>query len=596
MPTLREVTRGVAGLVPRVLPVAAAARTLFFARPTTERSIAWYVARAAERWPDLDAVRTPEGAITFRELDHDANRLANGLRRLGVRQGDNVVLMLENRIEYLMTLAAISKLGAAAVLINTQQRQDVLVHSLNACAPSAFVVGEECVGAVEEVRASVPALDGGRAVWFSDRRGGGVPGGYHDADVLLRENDPVPPWLAEPMKLGDTAYYVFTSGTTGLPKASVMSHLRWEKAGRVFGRLAFRLKPGEAVYAPLPLFHNNALTIGFGMCLIHGAAFATRRRFSASQFLADCERFRAKGFIYIGEVPQYLMALPESPNDAAHAPLLALGNGLRTNVWSAFKRRFNVREVYEIYAASEMNISFLNILNLDETVGVCPASWALVKYDPETGLPLRNAEGRLEEVAHGEPGLLIAEVTKRYTYDGYSDAAASETKLVRDAFKDGDVWFVSGDLLRDVGYWHLQFVDRIGDTFRWKGENVSTLEVERAFAGLPGMRECTVVGVEVPGQPGRAGLAAVVGDAGMDPTAWLEVLRGQLPAYAIPVFVRRVESLSVTGTFKHRKVELRREGADPTRVTDPLWVLDGNAYVPLDRSRWERLASGEFRL
>lgn len=592
----RDLLRGAVRLLPKAEPLLETGLHLLLAEPGTRRSIPWYLERAARRWPDHDAVRTHEGALTYRELSERSNRFAHGLLRRGVRPGTTVALLAENRAEYLLCLAAVLKAGAVCAVINTQQRREVLAHSLRVAAPVLALVGDELLGAFDEAAAGGAAPPVVRVPRAGDAATSAKPDPREALSDLERGEPATLPWPAEGLRLGDTAYLVFTSGTTGDPKAARMSHQRWEKAAHVFGGACLGLRPGQAIYAPLPLYHNNALTIAWGSALVHGATLLTRPKFSARHFMEDCVRLAADAFIYIGEIPAYLLETPPSPFDRAHKPLKALGNGLRPEAWHRFRRRFAVDEIYEFYGASEMNISFLNLFNVDESVGVCPASWALVAYDVDTGLPRRDARGRLTKVPRGEPGLLVAEVTHRYPYDGYSDAAASEAKLVRSAFRRGDVWFVSGDLLRDVGYGHLAFVDRLGDTFRWKGENVATLEVERACQKIPGVNGAVVYGVSVPGHAGRAGMAALVTEVAFDPSTALRVLARELPSYAVPLVLRLVPGLDHTSTFKKRKGALRDEGFDPRAVTDPLWLRVAGEYVPLDGSLYARLAAGELKI
>ncbi|MEM9488688.1 MAG: AMP-binding protein [Myxococcota bacterium] len=431
---------------------------------------------------------------------------------------------------------------------------------------------------------------------------GGEPSGYSDLDEAARSRPQYCPAITHTLKLGDPCFYIFTSGTTGLPKASIMSHHRWAGAGRSMGVGCLRLSPGETLYAPLPLYHNQALTVGWGSAMISGAALAIRRKFSVSAFWDDCRRHNAGAIVYIGEVPRYLFNRPPRPDDRSHQVRRAVGLGLRNDIWRQFKQRFGVEEVYELYAASELNLAFVNVLNLDCTVGICPLPWALVQYDSDSGEPVRDSRGQMVRAARGEVGLLLAKVTRRYKFEGYTDEAATERKLFRNVFKEGDEWVNSGDLMRNIGFGHLQFVDRIGDTFRWKSENVATGEVERIIHGLPAVTESTVYGVEVPGTVGRAGMAAIVASAGQgaapaefDLGALLDHLRTQLPAYAVPVFVRITDTLQVTGTFKHRKVELRKQGYDPSASSDPIYVLlpRAAAYQSLTAELYQRICAGE---
>ena len=326
-----------------------------------------------------------------------------------------------------------------------------------------------------------------------------------------------------------------------------------------------------------------------------------RRRFSASEFWDDCRRYGATAIAYIGEIPRYLLNRPCASGDRRHAVRKATGVGMRADWWVDFQERFCVEEIYETYSASEANTMFVNVLNLDRTVGFCPTPHALVRYDVERGEIIRDAEGRLVEVADGEVGLLVSEITDRYGFDGYTNAEASEAKLLRNAFVDGDLWYDSGDLLRKIGWGHAAFVDRVGDTFRWKSENVSTSEVERSVNAHTQVVESTVYGVEVPGASGRAGMAAIVASVApesFDMDALVRRCRDELPPYAVPVFVRLRQSLEVTGTFKHRKGALRQQGYDPARSGDPVWYLAAGAdgYTPVTPTVIAALERAEVRL
>jgi acyl-CoA synthetase (AMP-forming)/AMP-acid ligase II len=328
---------------------------------------------------------------------------------------------------------------------------------------------------------------------------------------------------------------------------------------------------------------------------------ALRRKFSAGSFWDDVRRYQANAFCYIGELCRYLMNQPPRADDADNPVEKIIGNGLRPDIWRPFKARFGIDKVYEFYAASEGNIAFVNALNLDCTVGLCPAEYAIVEYDVERDQPVRDARGHLIAVPRGGVGLLVGEVSEKYAFDGYTDPAASERKLIRNAFADGDVWFDSGDLLRDQGFRHAQFVDRVGDTFRWKSENVSTHEVAEVLCGFPAIAEAAVYGVTVPGTEGRAGMAALVapgGPAGFDFAALVRHLAAELPDYAWPRFLRFRQALEVTATLKQRKAHLKQEGFDLAQVGgDPLFLLPpgGATYVPLTAALTDDLAAGRLR-
>lgn len=381
----------------------------------------------------------------------------------------------------------------------------------------------------------------------------------------------------------DKAFYIFTSGTTGMPKASVMTHYRWLRALAGFGGLGLRLHSDDTLYCCLPLYHNNALTVSVGSALNSGAALALGKSFSASRFWDEVISYDATAFVYIGEICGYLLNQPPKPTDRAHKVRVIVGNGLRPAIWDEFTQRFGIPRVCEFYAASEGNTAFVNVFNVSKSTGICPSPVAFVEYDADSGEPARGADGRLRKVKRGEPGLMLSKINALQPFDGYTDKAASEKKLVRNAFKDGDVWFNTGDLMRSQGLGHAAFADRLGDTFRWKGENVATTEVEAAVASNPLIEECTVFGVEVPGAGGRAGMAAVQLKDGkeFDGKALADAFYGHLPAYAVPLFVRVVPELAHTSTFKSQKVDLRKQGYGAD-IEDPLYVLAGRdeGYVP----------------
>jgi fatty-acyl-CoA synthase len=394
----------------------------------------------------------------------------------------------------------------------------------------------------------------------------------------------------------DPAFYIFTSGTTGAPKASVMTHYRWLRAMGGSGAIGMRLKSSDTVYCCLPLYHNTALTVAVSGVISAGATLALGRSFSASKFWDDVTRYDATAFVYIGEVCRYLLNQPERDMDRTNKVRVIGGNGLRPDIWDEFTARFNIPQVFELYGASEGNTGFVNIFHIPKTAGLCPTAVAFVEYDPETGEPVRDENGRVRKVRRGQPGLLLSKITKAQPFDGYTDPEASEKKLIRNAFRDGDVWLNSGDLLRPQGWRHAVFVDRLGDTFRWKGENVATTDVEAAVAADPGVEAVAVFGVKVPGADGRAGMAAAVLKDGteFDGASLAHSVYDRLPGYAVPLFIRVVDSLEHTATVKTKKVDLREQGYGPD-VDDPVYVLNGReeGYVPYYDDYPDEVAAGE---
>jgi citronellyl-CoA synthetase len=606
----REVVRDLRGVLAQPDEVFARARLIgrklpsivqglrYIAKSDKEEalSIATFLEKNARERPDGTALLYEDRRVTHRELDAQAARVAGYLASRGLGKGDAVAIFVENRPELLFAVAGAVRLGAIAAVINTRQRRNVLRHSFALCGARHFVVGEELWDAFAEVRGELGDAGADRVLWLPDDGGGPAPADAVDATVALAAAPDGPTAAEAGVRLGDPCFYIYTSGTTGLPKASIMSHFRWVKAAGAFGLSALDLGADEVLYCPLPFYHNNALTVSWAAAAVSGAALAMRRRFSATHFWDDVRRYHATAFCYIGELCRYLMNQPARPDDADNPVRRIVGNGLRPDIWKAFKQRFGIDEVYEFYAASEGNIAFVNLLNLDCTVGLCPAPYALVRYDIERDEPVRAADGHLQRVGRGEVGLLIAEVSDKYAFDGYTDRTATEKKLLRDVFRPGDVWFNSGDLLRDLGFRHAQFVDRVGDTFRWRGENVSTNEVAEVLATFPAIAEATVYGVQVPGTEGRAGMAALVlRDGGeLDFAALAEHVCSQLPGYAVPVFLRVRRELEVTSTFKQMKGELRKDGYDPSRTGEPVYVMlpHTGRYAPLDAEVLARIEAG----
>ena len=407
--------------------------------------------------------------------------------------------------------------------------------------------------------------------------------------------------------LGQTAMYIFTSGTTGLPKAAVVSNRRFLMNAALAGKAGFRSTPSDRIYICLPLYHGTALLVAAGAAFMTGASMFLRRRFSASAFLPEIREHNCTCFVYVGEVCRYLINTPEKADDANTPLTTAMGNGLRPDVWLDFKRRFGLKRVTEFYGASEGNVAFANLMNKDCTIGMTSSKIALVRYDVDADEIVRDEGGRCIEVPEGEPGLLLGHINPNAVFEGYTDPEATEKKVVRDVLEEGDAWFNTGDLIREVdvgfslGYPHYQFVDRTGDTFRWKSENVSTNEVGEILNGFAGVDFSNVYGVEVPGADGRAGMAAIAlsdGVTELDLAGFAAYVQRELPAFARPVFVRIQTELDLTGTFKMVKGDLKREGYDITAIADPVYVMKpgGQSYEPLDAEYLETIRAGNARL
>lgn len=574
----------IASRVPAVLadlPVIARGMvTGLLAQPGSKKSIGTVFQERAARYGDRVFLRFGDQQLTYRDANAAANRYAAVLAARGVGHGDVVAIMLRNSPNAVLAMLAAVKCGAVAGMLNYHQRGEVLAHSLGLLDAKVLIAETDLVSAVAECGGS------GSTQTLT----------VEDLERFAVSAPATNPASASAVQARDTAFYIFTSGTTGFPKASVMTHLRWLKALAAFGGIGLRLKSSDTLYCCLPLYHNNALTVALSSVINSGATLALGKSFSASKFWDEVIANEATAFIYIGEVCRYLLNQPAKPTDRAHKVRVIAGNGLRPEIWDEFTKRFGIARVCEFYASSEGNAAFINVFNVPRSTGIFPMPLAYVEYDPDTGAPLRGDDGRVRRVPAGEPGLLLSPVNRLQPFDGYTDPESSEKKLVRNAFREGDCWFNTGDVMSPQGLGHAAFVDRLGDTFRWKGENVATTQVEAALASDDSVEDCTVFGVEVPRTGGRAGMAAVKlrDGAEFDGKSLARAVYEQLPGYALPLFVRVVESIEQTTTFKSRKVELR-EQAYGSDVKDPLYVLAGrdDGYVPFYDEYPDEVAEGK---
>ncbi|MBX3027923.1 long-chain-acyl-CoA synthetase [bacterium] len=560
------------------------------------RTCGYLMREQAERIPDRPLLRFEEEEVSFGAYNAGVNRYAHLLAGAGVRRGDAVAIMMENSPDFLMAEGAMAKLGSIGALINTNLRGAALAHVLATSTAPVVLADAACAPAVAEL-----APIEGRTV-FGDGAAG--VSGFR----RLREELAAAP-TAEPnipdVTVSDVMLYIYTSGTTGHPKPTIIRHSRFTMGGQSL-RIVLDLRDGDCSYAPTPLYHGYSNFVGFAPAFHAGTTFASRRKFSASAFLEDVRRHGATHFMYVGELCRYLLRQPPTAHDRDHRLRIATGPGLRPDIWQAFVDRFGIARVIETYGQTEANLSLMNRRGRVGSVGrAAPFTHGqlkLVRFDHDAQRPRRGADGFLVECGPGEVGELISLVAQHTTmsFDGYVDKADNEAKLLRDCFTTGDCYLRTGDLLRRDRASYYYFVDRIGDTFRWKGENVATAEVAELLNAAPGVSETAVYGVRVPGTDGRAGMALVVLQPGatFDPAAYHAFATRVLPPYARPLFVRVGEAMDVTGTLKHTKTRLQSEGYDPARIHDPLWFRDDAAktYVPLDAPLKARIDSGAVPL
>ena len=563
------------------------------------RTLPVVIEELAARFGDAPALLSDRETLSFAGLAERARRYAAWALTQGLGRGDVVALMMPNRPEYMAVWLGLSRLGVTTALINTQLRGPSLLHSLKVAAPRRIVVDAALAANLAEIAGEMDAA----TVWSH----GETPAGWRRIDLAVDAVSSevlVVPQVPS-VTLSDRALLIYTSGTTGLPKAANVSHHRLMSWSHWFAGL-MDIQPTDRLYDCLPMCHSAGGVAAIGAALVGGASVVVAEKFSASRFWNDIARWECTLFQYIGELCRYLLAAPPHPLERAHGLRLCCGNGLSRDVWEAFQDRFAVPRILEFYAATEGNFSLYNVEGKPGAIGRVPSFLshrfpaAIVRFDAAAGVPARGPDGFCIPCARGEPGEAIARISAAGAgrFEGYTDAHASEAKLLRDVFVPGDAWVRTGDLMYTDEQGFYYFVDRIGDTFRWKGENVATAEVAQALRDCAGVRDACVYGVEVPGAPGKAGMAALVVGPGFDLALLRAHLAARLPDYARPLFLRLVPTLEVTATFKPMKQTLAADGWDPARAGGALFVDDraSSAYVALDDLLAERIKDGSFRV
>lgn len=556
----------------------------------------------ADRFGDAPALISDREQLSYRDLTERANRYARWARRQNVAKGETVCLLMPNRPEYMAAWIGITRAGGVVALINTNLIGSSLAYCIDIVAPTHIIVAAELA---DNFASAQPLLATKPKVW-SYGEGGGFPRLDQEIDAL--PGDRLAPSERAALTVEDRALYIYTSGTTGMPKAANVNHYRVMLATCAFAGV-MDTRASDRMYNCLPMYHTAGGLVATGSVLHRGGTVVIREKFSAREFWDDVVRFDCTLFQYIGELCRYLVHSPPSENETRHRLRLACGNGLRPDLWAQFKTRFRIPHILEFYGATEGNVNIFNFEEKPGAVGRVP--WfvahrfpiAVVRFDVERQQPVRNAQGFCERCAVNEPGEVIGKIISDPSkpgsrFEGYAGSAQNESKILRDVFKKGDAWFRTGDLMRRDENGYFYFVDRIGDTFRWKGENVSTSEVAEAINSFAGVRDANVYGVAVPGYDGRAGMAAIVCNGACDLAGLHAHLRSRLPDYAQPLFLRIQEAMSMTTTFKQKKIELVGQGFDPSAVSDPIFFNDAQArtFVRMDEALYRRIVNGEIRL
>ena len=561
------------------------------------------VEELAEKYGDAPALLSERERMSYRELAQRSNRYARWALAQGLGKGDTVCLMMPNRPEFMALWLGVTRIGGVVALVNTHLSGPALAYCINVVHPRHIVVADALLTQFDTARAHIMS---DAKLWLHGEADANLPRIDREVDAL--PGDPLGNAERRRLTIEDRALYIYTSGTTGLPKAANVNHYRLMLASHAFSGV-MDTRASDRMYDCLPMYHTAGGVVATGGVLVNGGSVVIRERFSAHDFWDDVVRWECTLFQYIGELCRYLINSPPHPKEREHRLRLACGNGLRPDIWAQFQRRFRIPQIIEFYGATEGNVSLFNFDGKEGAVGRIPWFVAhrfptkVVRFDVETQQPVRDERGLCIECAIGEPGEVIGKVLKDPSkpgarFEGYATQAETDRKILRDVFEKGDVWFRTGDLMRKDADGYFFFVDRIGDTFRWKGENVSTTEVEEAIGQFPDALETNVYGVEIPGRDGRAGMAAIVAKEHFNLTAFRDHLVDRLPEYARPAFVRLRNEIDVTATFKQKKIDLVKEGFDPAARSDPIYFNDPatNAFVRLDDALYQRIRAGGTRL
>lgn len=549
-----------------------------------------------------------EQTLSYAEVDARANQMAHTFYANGLRAGDVCALAMENRPEFFCSWFGLVKLGVVVAFINTQVSGKPLLHALQTTEAKAFLVGEECLANVQATE-GMPDLPCWLIRDAENPWSGALPkgvDGHFDTRLAQAPRTAFPRDIRAHIEAQTPTLLIFTSGTTGLPKAARYSHMRWMSSGDVM-HVTLNVTQDDVFYCCLPLYHGAAATSVTSTALRAGAAIVVRRKFSVREFWNDVARYRISIFQYIGEICRYLLNQPARAGEREHSLRCMLGAGLAPDTWQRWLERFGPIQVFEGWGATEANAAVINVDNYFGSCGRVPdwnkTNLRLVRYDVENDCHPRDEHGFYQVCQVGEVGEAMGFIVDHPEigggrFEGYTSSEATESKIRRNVFREGDAYWSSGDLLREDADGYCYFVDRIGDTYRWKSENVSTQEVADGLGDLPGLELINVYGVQVPGQEGRAGMAAVLMQAGceFDPAALFELADARLPRYAAPVFVRVTQAADLTASFKLRKVDLQRQGYCPQRCHDPLFIRDeaARSYVPYSPEALTRAGLAPF--
>lgn len=572
------------------------------ARPISLGSI---LEKQARKRGDNVLILFEDRQITYSQFNAAANRYAHFFRSQGLGRSDTVILMMDNRPEYLAIHAGLVKIGIVPALVNIQIRGRALIHACNVAAARAVVLGHECLSEYHRIAADVKLQSPGKVFLENEGQALPLPENFIDIAPLLALQPDTNPVLSVPLTSKDLLEYGYTSGTTGLAKATEILHHKWIQLGLGAGGFCMRATSRDVLYCCIPLHHNSGINMAWSITLVNGSTMALRRKFSANAFWDDVRRYGATLFIYVGELCRYLYHQCEKPNDLDHPLRCILGTGMRGDYWDKFQRRFGIKRIVEVYGTTEGVGAMINLRGAPGMIGCLRSAGMRIGevavFDHEHERIVRGDNGFAKKCRPGETGMFLARITAINSFAGYRDnPEATAARIIHDVFRSGDRYFVSNDLMQLHDRDYVSFVDRLGDCFRWKGELVSTNEVADILNHFSGFADCNVYGVNVNGCEGRVGMVALTIRDGVD-IEWerfADYVTGNLPGYARPAFIRIRKEMDVTSSFKQCKINLQMEGFDPGVIHDPLYFFEPikKAYQPLTRDDYRSIQGGQLRI
>ena len=527
--------------------------------------------------------------ITWKEADEQTNKYAGFLKSQNINKGDCFAILMDNSPDFLMLLLASFRVGSLAALINTTVSGEGLKHVIGISDVKLITAG---ASHLEKLSSALGDSDLKNIPIFGIEDNEKIPDQVEDIKKLSKQFSTFIPY--QPI-MKDVAAYIFTSGTTGLPKAALVDHAKLVKGSFAGHFLCFNFNKNDRLYMTLPLYHSTGLILGWAASLRSGCPNVIKSKFSASDFWNDVKKYNVNKFIYVGELCRYLMNLPPSDGDRDNPITQISGNGLRPDIWESFQKRFNINNIVEIYGATEAVGMTINSFGRSGMIGRKRSDSTIIHCKKDDGSPILNSEGFCTKVSEGETGLYIQKISSSAKFQGYLDAQASNKKILQNVFKTGDQYFNTGDLITLHDNNWLSFADRVGDTYRWKSENVSTMEVAAILNNASGVMDCNVYGVQVDSAEGKAGMAAMNVSDEFSFISFIEHVNKNLNTFQKPYFLRLTKEMQTTGTFKHQKEDLKKQGFNPSLIKDKLYFLQKDNYVEIDQALYNRIHSGDER-